>query len=101
MAGSALGRWRYRIAVLTEALGGAAQWGLQVRDRYVYVEPDVFCERLAPRATSVLDRLLQTTDVEQLPGVVASDLMTGPPEEFPFTPEIRRRLRLLGGLADT
>jgi hypothetical protein len=91
---------REEVAELADHLGGRAAWGLRVTKPYVYVEPDVFCERLMPPALELLDRILATTAVDRLPGVEARTLLTGPPDEFPFTTEIRRRLRLLGGVGN-
>lgn len=89
---------RHEVAELAEALGGISTWGMRMTERYVYVEPDLFCERLMPPALELLDRILATTEVERLPDVDSSSLSEGPPDKFPFSAEIRRRLRLLGGV---
>ncbi len=89
---------RDEVAELADALGGSSVWGLRATKPYLYVEPDVFCERLMPLALELLDRILAATDVERLPNVQSPSLLIGPPDEFPFRAEIRRRLRLLAGV---
>jgi hypothetical protein len=89
---------RHEVAELAEALGGISTWGMRMTERYVYVEPDLFCERLMPPTLELLDQILAATDVERLPDVDPSSLSEGPPDKFPFSAEIRRRLRLLGGV---
>lgn len=87
------------ILKLVGALGGSEAWGVRAAGRETYIEPDRFTERLLPLALELLDRLLGCTDVRRLPGVRAkADLLTSAPEEYPFSSEIRRRLRLLTGI---
>lgn len=89
------------ILELVDALGGGEAWGVRAAGRETYVEPDRFTERLMPLALELLDRILGHTDVRRLPGVGAdADLLRTPPEEYPFSSEIRRRLRLLAGISD-
>jgi hypothetical protein len=89
---------RREVAKLAEALGGTSSWGMRATQRSLYVEPDVFCERLMPPVLELLDQILAATDVELLPDADPSSFTTEPPEEFPFNAEIRRRLRLLSGV---
>jgi hypothetical protein len=89
---------REEVAALADALGGCEEWGLAVSSAYAYLEPDRFAERLMPPAIVLLDRILALTDVRRLPGVAGATLSEAAPEEFPFSAEIRRRLRLLTGI---
>lgn len=94
------GEERTSIVEQVEALGGEAVWGVRRNSSDIYIEPDRFTERLMPLAIALLDKTLALTAVRKLPGVGAdADLMAGPPEEYPFSAEIRRRLRLLTGIS--
>jgi hypothetical protein len=94
------GEERTEIAEQVETLGGATAWGVRPSGADIYIEPDLFAERLMPTAIGLLDETLARTDVRRLPGVGQdADLSTSPPNEFPFSEEIRRRLRLLTGIA--
>ena len=66
--------------------------------------PDRFVEALLRHSVRLLNTLMEATQTELLPGVNASHLR-GPPEDVPnakwddmFSWEIRRRVRLLGGI---
>ena len=93
------GEERSEIAELAEALGGSDRWGVRVSGTETYVEPDRFTECLMPLAIALLDETLSHTDVRHLPGVGPdAELTSAPPEKYPFSSEIRRRLRLLAGI---
>jgi hypothetical protein len=93
------GEERTTIAEQLDALGGAAAWGARLSGNEMYVEPDLFTERLMPAAVALLDETLAQTDVRRLPGVGCdAQLTTEPPEKYPFSAEIRRRLRLMTGI---
>lgn len=93
------GEERAAIAEQLEALGGASYWGARLSGGETWIEPDLFAERLMPAAIALLDETLAQTDVRRLPGIGPdADLTTEPPEKFPFSAEIRRRLRLMTGI---
>lgn len=80
--------------------GGHEAWGVRpLGAGLVALEPDTFVEALAPRAATVLNALMDSTDVTRLPGVQAADLPTGPPADDPlFSDSMTRSVRMLGGL---
>src|SRR6266540_3558028 len=95
-----------QLEIRIEALGDSpARWGLREVHREPALAPDRFSEKLLPRAVKLLNALMAETKTELLPGVSPSDLR-GPPEDVPndrwwddmFSFEIRRRVRLLGGI---
>ena len=68
-------------------------------DRRLYIDPGVYLEAILPRAFAALNALMEATTVENLPGVDAANLPTGPPtDDDTFTGEIADRIRLLGGV---
>lgn len=79
--------------------GGAAAWGV-VRHGIgrVLLDPALYVESLIPAATRSLNRLMEVTEVEKLPGVKEGDLPAGPPEDELFGADVRRRLLALAGL---
>ncbi len=66
--------------------------------------PARFVEHLLPQATALLNDLMRLTDTSLLPGAAGSPLIAdvdnrpggGGPDDL-FAPEVRRRVRLLGG----
>jgi hypothetical protein len=87
------------ILELVAVLGGGEAWGVRAAGRETYVEPERFTERLMPAALALLDQILAHTDIRRLPGVGPdANLLTTAPDEYPFSSEIRRRLRLLAGI---
>lgn len=95
-------RLKTRIAVLGES---PDRWGFRAAHGRDGLAPDRVVEALLPHSVRLLNTLMEATQTELLPGVNASDLR-GPPEDVRnakwwddmFSWEIRRRVRLLGGI---
>jgi hypothetical protein len=89
---------------LATGAGGAAGLGLdRLPSGHLYIHPGTYVEGVLPLAFAALNEIMDTTPVEQLSGVDPAELSQGPPNEETheniFHPAIRRRLRLLAGLA--
>jgi hypothetical protein len=93
-------RERERFLVIIARRGGEQEWAVRQSGDDVYLEPDRFVERLLPPALAALNGVMERTAVERLLAPATMPVKAGPPDEFPFTAKIRRRLRLLGGFSD-
>jgi hypothetical protein len=63
------------------------------------VEPGIYIETLFPLLMSAVNAIMDATPVENLPGVQAGSLTTGPPDDASFSAARRRRIRLFSGVA--
>jgi hypothetical protein len=86
----------------TAPLGGRDLWGF-VREGDAIVpgiwDPFVFVQVLLPFAAGALNALMETTDVEALPGVDAAKLRRNAPSNGFFEPDEVRKFALLHGLS--
>jgi len=98
-----------RLIPVLERLGGPERWGLSGHGGHSYVDAQMYLEALMPDVTTSLNALLGATDVRRLPGVTGTDLRGAPanvPSGLPvhrldpFSFEIRRRVRVLGGFGE-
>src|SRR5439155_7181876 len=88
---------------LEELVGRAGtldEFGLSRQiDPRLYIDPGIYLEAVLPRAFAAINAFMESTKVENLPGVEAANLPTGPPtDDDTFTGEIADRIRLLGGV---
>lgn len=88
---------------LEELVGRAGtldEFGLSRQiDRRLYIDPGIYLEAVLPHAFAAINAFMEATTVENLPGVDAANLPTGPPtDDDTFTGEIADRIRLLGGV---
>jgi hypothetical protein len=91
-----------RIAALGET---TLQWGLRHANGKTALAADRFVEALLPHGVTLLNELMAATDTSLLPGAAGSPLLAPlddtPRERWwddPLSFEIRRRVRMLGGL---
>jgi hypothetical protein len=92
-----------RIAEIGDTPAG---WGLRTDQRETTLAADRFVETLLPRAVTLLNELMAATDTSLLPGAAGSPLIR-PIDDRPqkewwndmLSPEIRKRVRMLGGFA--
>jgi hypothetical protein len=94
-------RLRRRLDQLGEPL---SDWGIAETGGSMAITADRFVERLIPEAVAVMNDLMAHTDTSILPDAAGSPFLA-PLEERPpssghdwFRPDVRARIRLLGGL---
>lgn len=88
-----------RIEKIANRLDSAAAFGLsRESDSRAYVEPGVYVEAIFPLVMEAMNALMDATPVENLPGVQARALMSGPPNDALFSPARRGRVRLFSGI---
>jgi hypothetical protein len=79
--------------------GTPADFGLSRHtDGRLYVDLGVYVDAVLPPVADALNAIMDETRVERLPGVDATKLSAGPPNEGIFRPEMRGRVRVLAGL---
>lgn len=88
-----------RIEKIANRLDSAAAFGLsRESDGRAYVEPGVYVEATFPLVMEAMNAVMDATPVENLPGVEAGALMSGPPNDGFFSPARRGRVRLFSGI---
>ena len=94
-----------RLKQLLDGIGAdRATWGIDERNRDVWLSADRFVEALVPETTALLNQLMAATDAARLPdagGTPVAQLLDAPSENWwqdMLSYEIRQRVRLLSGL---
>jgi hypothetical protein len=88
-----------RLEEIANRRGSLADLGLsRESDGRTYVEPGVYVEAMFPLVMGAISAVMDATPVENLPGVQASALMSGPPNDAFFSAARLGRVRLFSGI---